>query len=126
MKQYIDEDYFWEKYKYLDKLNKAELKHLMFSFGSVAEDFSKQGKLSKITANRVKEGCYRLCSDSKEKPSELDKRLEDRGYSVKKIDSYLFKNSFKKFIKVSIKEKHKQLKKKIKFWEKVRLDSVLY
>lgn len=126
IKQHIDEDFFWKRFQSLDKLSKGEWTHLLFSFGGTADDFYKQGKLSKITANRVRKGCYKLYSNSNEKPSEWKKRFKEKGYDVKETDAYLFKNAFKKFAIISKNEKHKQLKKKIKFWEKIRLNSVLY
>ncbi len=126
IKQYIDEDFFWKKFQSLDKLSQDEWIHIMFSFGGVADDFFKQGKLSKITANRVREGCYRLYSHSEYKPSERKEQLRTKGYLMKDTDLYLFKNAFKKFKDISVKEKNKQLKKKLKFWANIRLNSVLY
>ena len=121
-KSYLNEDYFWNKYRYLDKETKDRLIHLTFSITSSAERFVKQGKLSKITSNRIKEGLYRLWWDSDEKPSDWVKRMEKHGYKNKKIDMYLFKNAMDKFLKLSKKENHKHIKEKVKWWEELKKD----
>ncbi len=123
IKQYLDEDYLWKKFQSKDKYGQDEFQHFFFSVTSVAEDFVKQGKLSMIMANRIRRGGYRFCSRLKEKPSEWRKRVK---WGDDLIDLQLFKNAFKKFAELSMKENHKQLKKKLKFWEDVRLKSVLY
>jgi len=118
----INEDFFAKKFQKLDKDLQDIYVHYLFSIGSSAQDYADEGKLSRITANRVRRGCHRLYWHGKELPSETKKKFTDKGYQWRGVNFLFFKKAMEKFWRVLKQDKNKKLKYWIKFWEKTRIE----